>query len=329
LCDLSIVIPAFNRECEISRAIRSCLVQESAVFEVIVVDDGSTDNCYDVAAGFRDPRLSVLRHSSNRGRNTARNTGALAAKGEWLIFLDSDDELAPDALKTIGGIVAKTPGNVHRVGFKYRRDDGLLAPLPATPEQVIDYAGYLAWLEGRRLYDFLACTRKHTFDQVRYREARWSDDALYHLDFAERYRTWLREETLAVVHLDARNRLGSLRRSPKQARSSAAELGEEMDILLHRHGDAMRRFAPQTLEKFRRLRAAYYFLAGNRAAGVKHGLACLRTTPLMLEVWALLILGVTNIGALARVRSWRRPGQDLIRQRRHAPAASLGHHPES
>jgi hypothetical protein len=60
-----------------------------------VVDDGSTDHCYDVAAGIPDPRLSVWRHPINRGANAARNTGALAANGEWIVFLDNDDELAP------------------------------------------------------------------------------------------------------------------------------------------------------------------------------------------------------------------------------------------
>ncbi len=211
---LSVVIPAFNREREISRAIRSCLIQDDADFEVIVVDDGSTDNCYGLVAGIRDPRLSVLRHPSNRGGNAARNTGALAAKGEWLVFLDSDDELAPDALKTIGAIAAKAAANVHGLAFMYRRDDGLVSPLPAWREQIVDYPGYLAWREGCRISDFLSCTRKLTFEFVRYPENRWSGAALYQMDFAKRYQTWFREEILALVHLDAVNRTSHLRRDP-------------------------------------------------------------------------------------------------------------------
>lgn len=312
---LSIVIPAFNREREISRAVQSCLIQDHADFEVIVVDDGSTDNCYDSAARIRDARLNFLRHPINRGANAARNTGALAAKGEWLIFLDSDDELVPDALKTMDAIAAEAPAEVHRLAFMYRRDDGLVSPLPALRDQIVNYSGFLAWLEKHPKRDFLPCTRKLTFESVRYPESRWSTTALYQLDFAKRYRTWFREEILGFVHLDAANRLSYLRRGAKHSGTTASELGMEMDVLLERHGDALLRFAPRTLQRFCRLRAAYHFLAGNRAAGIRQGLACLRATPLRPEVWALLILGAAKISVFAKVRSWRRPARDFIRKR--------------
>lgn len=321
---LSVVIPAFNREREISRAIRSCLIQDNADFEVIVVDDASTDKCCGIVAGIRDPRLSLLRHPLNRGANAARNTGVLAAKGDWLIFLDSDDELAPGALQTISAIAAKVASDVHRLAFMYRRDDGLVSPSPALREQVVDYPGYLAWREGRRIADFLPCTRKLTFECVRYPENRWSGTALYQMDFAARYRTWFREEILAFVHLDAANRTSYLRRDPKQSRIVAARLGDEMDALLERHGDAIRRFAPGTFQRFCRLRASYHFLAGHRAAGIRQGLACLRATPLLPEVWSLLILGAANTSTFAKVRSWRRPAQDFIR--RCLPVASVSQH---
>jgi hypothetical protein len=282
-----------------------------------VVDDASTDNCYGIAAGIPDPRIRVLRHPVNRGGNAARNTGALAATGEWIIFLDSDDEFDPGALETIAAIAEKAAGDVQRLAFMYRRDDGRVSPLPALREQIVDYPGYLAWLEGRRIYDFLSCTRKPTFECVRYPENRWSDHALYQMDFSKRYRTWFREEILAFVHLDAANRVGYLRRRPKQSRILAAELGHDVDALLESHGDAMRQFAPRTLQMFCRLRAAHHFLAGNRGAGIRQGLACLRATPLQPEVWLLLILGVADANALAKVRSWRRPAQGFLRQRHH------------
>ncbi len=320
---LSIVIPAYNREREISRAIRSCLVQDNANFEVIVVDDGSTDNCHRVAAGIQDRRLTLLRHPLNRGANAARNTGALAAQGEWLIFLDSDDELAPDALNTIDALTAKVAADVHRLAFMYRRDDGRVSPWPALREQMVDYPGYLAWLEGRQIPDFFPCTRKLTFECVRYPENRWSSTALYQMDFAKRYRTWFREEILATVHLDAANRLSYLRRDPKQTRISAAGLGKEIDALLERHGDTMRCSAPSTLQKYYRRRAVYHFLAGNRAAGIRQGLECLRATPLLPEAWLLLILGAASTSAFAKVRSWRRPAQDFIQHVRRVASTAL------
>lgn len=306
---LSVVIPTYNREHEVVRAIRSCVIQCYADFEVIVVDDGSTDRSYEVAVGIGDPRLTVLRHFSNRGNNASRNTGALAASGDWIIILDSDDELLPGAFETVAAIAKTVPEDVHRIGFMYRCDDGGFSPLPKLREELVDYASYISWIEEHHRWDFLACTRRCAFENTRYPEGLWSDAALYQLDFAKRYRTLFREESVAVVHTDAQNRLSDLRRSPKCSRATAATLGKELDDLFDRHQEGLRRFGPSTFQMFRRLRAAYHFLEGNRSAGVQEILGCLRETPFVLELWGLCILGIANPGALAVVRSWRRPGR--------------------
>lgn len=95
----SIVIPVRNGESTIERTLRSCAVQSSAVFEVIVVDNGSSDRTAEIvqAQVASDPRFRMI-HVSTPGRSRARNVGMAQASGRWLIFLDADDELAPDRL---------------------------------------------------------------------------------------------------------------------------------------------------------------------------------------------------------------------------------------
>lgn len=103
-CDVSIVIPVFNRSGLLIRAVRSCLEQPCAV-EVVVVDDGSTEDLRaaleahfaDALASDRPPRLRLLRQE-NQGQCAARNRGLAQATGEFTKFLDSDDELLPGAL---------------------------------------------------------------------------------------------------------------------------------------------------------------------------------------------------------------------------------------
>lgn len=96
---ISVVIPTFQRASSVGDAIRSALVQTAVPVEVVVVDDGSTDGTDDVLEAIDDERVRVLRQE-NAGRGAARNAGAAVARHDWLVFLDSDDELLDDAFAT-------------------------------------------------------------------------------------------------------------------------------------------------------------------------------------------------------------------------------------
>ena len=96
---VSVIIPTYNRAHLVGRAIRSVLNQTYQDFEIIVVDDGSTDNTEEVVKSFNDPRIRYIRHEKNRGGSAARNTGIRAARSEYIAFLDSDDEWLPEKLE--------------------------------------------------------------------------------------------------------------------------------------------------------------------------------------------------------------------------------------
>lgn len=93
---VSVVIPTYNYAHFLREAIESVLAQTFRDFEVIVVDDGSTDNTPEVVAQFGD-RVQYIRQA-NQGPNAARNTGVLAARGEFIALLDADDLWLPDKL---------------------------------------------------------------------------------------------------------------------------------------------------------------------------------------------------------------------------------------
>lgn len=95
---VSVVIPAYNRAESIGRAISSVFAQTFSDFELIVVDDGSTDGTAACASAFDRPDLRVIVHERNRGAAAARNTGIAAAEAPLVAFLDSDDEWLPDKL---------------------------------------------------------------------------------------------------------------------------------------------------------------------------------------------------------------------------------------
>lgn len=96
---VSVVIPTYNRAHILGRAIVSVLGQTYRDIELIVVDDGSVDGTDKLLQTFTDPRLRYVRQTQNRGVSAARNRGISEARGEWLAFLDSDDEWLPQKLE--------------------------------------------------------------------------------------------------------------------------------------------------------------------------------------------------------------------------------------
>jgi len=108
---VSVVIPAFNRVGTIRAAVESVLSQSYADFELLVVDDGSSDGTMSALAELTDPRLRLLANPCNMGPSAARNTGIRAAQGDWVAFQDSDDEWLPDKLaKQLARISQTGPG---------------------------------------------------------------------------------------------------------------------------------------------------------------------------------------------------------------------------
>lgn len=95
---VSVVIPTYNRSTLLVRAVESVLGQSFKDFEIIVVDDASTDDTYSVVRSFRDPRIVYVRNDSNKGVSASRNVGISLSKGEFVAFLDSDDVWLPSKL---------------------------------------------------------------------------------------------------------------------------------------------------------------------------------------------------------------------------------------
>ncbi len=109
---VSVIIPVYNRESFLGRAIGSVLGQSYGDFELIVVDDGSTDNTPEVALSFKDSRMIYVRCNENRGVSVARNRGIAISRGKYLAFLDSDDEWLPGKLEKQVRVMNESPPEV-------------------------------------------------------------------------------------------------------------------------------------------------------------------------------------------------------------------------
>ena len=122
---VSVIIPTYNRDRLLPRAVNSVLAQTYDDYEIIIVDDCSTDDTQQVVAAFADSRIRHFRHEVNKGVSAARNTGIANARGEYIAFLDDDDEWLPTRLAKQSALMDAAP---PKVGFVYGWMDVVYGP---------------------------------------------------------------------------------------------------------------------------------------------------------------------------------------------------------
>ena len=288
----TVVVPAFNREAEILRCVGSALAQRFRDFEIVLVDDGSTDASLARMRAIGDKRVRVLAHASNRGVCPARNTGIAAARGRWIVFLDSDDELASDdSLGRMYALASAAPDGIAALWFRCRLDDGRLSPDPMPHVVEWDYRGYIGFLEATfgRPRDMIRCVRRACFEQLLYPESRMLEDK-FHLDFARRFRSRAYPDVLRLYHQDAGNQLvvqvGRL--DPARDAAFLRDRADGMRDLLREHGAAVREVAPRVHQDYLARACAQSLLAGQQGSAVASALRMAAAAPARARSWAML-----------------------------------------
>lgn len=115
---VSIIVPIYNVEQYISKCIESILAQTYRDFELILVDDGSTDMCGKICDEYakQDSRVHVI-HQENKGVSAARNAGISLAKGEYIMFVDSDDFITENMLEKMHDCIAESGSDIAICGI--------------------------------------------------------------------------------------------------------------------------------------------------------------------------------------------------------------------
>ncbi len=189
---VSIIIPTYNRARILGRAINSVLEQTYANWELIVVDDGSSDFTPQVVESFRDDRIRYV-HQENKGHQSAKNHGMEETRGEWITYIDDDDTFRPDFLKTTLSFIEQNPktlwGFVRGTRYLELYENGKLVksiddsedfPEHVTPQDIV-YRKLHTAMDGA----FHA--RKIIEDGVRFDPKLKFDDWDFFLTLSERY----------------------------------------------------------------------------------------------------------------------------------------------
>lgn len=182
---ISIIIPAYNVEKYIFRAIESALGQSYSDIEVVAVDDGSADSTWDIIQAYaeKDSRVLAL-HKSNGGVSSARNLALSRAGGEYVIFLDSDDWLEPDTVELLAAMQEENPG--YLVSASYNNvsmgEDGTMQRISSAASSAAAQLGSLEAMchVGTHSYGLTsACYKLFDLPLMRSRGVKFEEDVHY------------------------------------------------------------------------------------------------------------------------------------------------------
>lgn len=240
---VSVVVPCFNQASFLDEAIESVLAQTYPHFELIVVDDGSTDNTAEVAA--RHPGVRLLRQD-NAGLSAARNAGLRESGGDFVVFLDADDRLKPRALEVGLRALRAHPECAFVSGqVELTSHDGSL--LRAAQHRVIDRDHHRVLLEGNAILSHATVMyRRQAFDVVGDFDTSLDacEDYDLYLRITRRFKAYTHDECVAEyrrhggnMHRDPARMLtaalAALRKQRKAARRSTADRRAYVHGLAH------------------------------------------------------------------------------------------------
>jgi len=198
---ISVVMATYNAANTLQRAIDSVLRQSYCDWELIIVDDGSTDETASLLAALDDSRIRVCRHQHNRGMHAAKNTGLDHVAGEWFTTLDADDEMVPEALEVMLACAERTrataitcngldttTGRFSGVG---PTADGWL-----TPEQTAKSRG-----------DFWGLTQTELVGDLRWDERVPNHQAPVWIKVNRKARRYYLHRALVIIHTEGTDRI--------------------------------------------------------------------------------------------------------------------------
>ena len=181
--EISVIVPVYKAEAYLKDCVESILSQTFDDYEIILVDDGSPDNCGSLCDAYarQHPEIRVI-HQENQGQSAARNHGMAVAKGQWICFTDSDDLIHPRTLELLHGAVMETGAGISLCGMLEAEDlpEGFMNCKNAEFEKYTMDEQTLLQLHDRGDYPgWVACAKLIRRDLIEYypfREGRVYED---------------------------------------------------------------------------------------------------------------------------------------------------------
>ena len=276
----SIVIPTYNRAGKLKRTLDSVVSQTFADFEVLVMDDGSTDDTKAVVESFHDSRIHYDWAPNSGGPATPRNRGLDAAQADWICFLDADDLWYPDKLKRVAEVIGTTPGFdlVCHAELKSNLATGSKALLKCGPFEPDFYRVMLTL--GNRVSTSAAAVRRDFLNEHKLRFNQSPDYVI-----VEDYDMWLRIAFYGGIFRFMDTPLGEYIIENDNISSNVQRIHHNHLVLLRDHVYNLQTFQPDKDKLWREIIAGFsmscakrQFSEGRYVSGVGSLLQALRSS---------------------------------------------------
>lgn len=236
---ISVILPTYNREALLHRSIQSILNQTYKQFELIVVDDASTDETSKIISKIHDPRLRYVKQPVNQGACAARNRGIKESKGDYIAFQDSDDVWLANKLETQIRYLERMQSDIVFCAFlRYGTGGNPIGIFPGKSVQP-GLISYQQLLKGNLISTQTMLGKKECFDQYLFDESmpRLQDWELV-LRLSRNYKITYDDNVLAHVFVQE----DSLSKDPRKGLNALARIYEHHNEVIDRHPDLKRQF---------------------------------------------------------------------------------------
>lgn len=280
---VSVIIPTYNRDGSLQRAIRSVLCQTFSDLEVLVIDDASTVNVEGIVGGFSDKRIGYVRHSHNKGVAAAKNTGIRMATGQYIAFLDDDDVYVERKIERQLEIFEESPPSVGLVycSAAYVTEDNRFLRKKDTGNRSSDVSYHIDNIGPTPLI------RKVCFDEI----------GLFDESFRcfEDWDMWLRISRRFDFKATSEPLYVDIRHSSSQISDNLLVIMKFLEKLFRKHANTLEHLPRNTkrrmYSKFHKTRAVTLYDSGMIREGKLEAIRAFFLDPLSTRIWRLILVG--------------------------------------
>jgi glycosyltransferase involved in cell wall biosynthesis len=290
---ISVVIPLYNKATSISSTLECVLNQNFTDWEVVVVDDGSTDDSANIVSSMGDSRIRLIRQP-NAGVSAARNRGAIEAEGEFIAFLDADDEWDNDYLATQYELTQKYPDcDVFAMNYEFRDINGkktstIINKLPFNDvDGVLSNYFEVASCSHPPLWTSAVMVRKSAFQNIEGFPVgiKSGEDLLTWARLACRYKIAYCKTPIAVFNVEGYD----TKEKPKRIPAEVDIVGQELKKLYKTYDNPGLK---QYVGLWHKMRSSIYMRLRMRGKSIKEAIYGLRYSPTNIKLYAFIILNL-------------------------------------